>query len=53
VEMPAHPSLKDGLTSKEDLDLQFQRQYRLRQLQYVPLAALHSTRLAPPSTLTA
>jgi hypothetical protein len=26
-------------TSKEDLDLQFQRQYRLRQLQYVPLAA--------------
>jgi hypothetical protein len=52
-EMPAHPSLKHGPTSKEDLDLQFQRQYRLRQLQYVPLAASHSTGLAPPSTLTA
>jgi hypothetical protein len=37
LEAPTQPNLKEGPASKEDLDLQFQRQYRLRQLQYVPL----------------
>jgi hypothetical protein len=50
-EAPAHTSFKDGPTSKEDLDLQFQRQYRLRQLQYVPLVAIHSTGLKPDQHL--
>jgi hypothetical protein len=47
-----HPK-PEASTSKEDLDLQFQRQYRLRQLQYVFLSELHSTDLAPLSTVTA
>jgi hypothetical protein len=53
LEAPAQPSFKHGPMSKEDLDLQFQRQYRLRQLQYVPLAALYSTWLALLSTVMA
>jgi hypothetical protein len=36
LEASTQPKLLDEPTSKEDLDLQFQRQYRLRQLQYVP-----------------
>jgi hypothetical protein len=42
LEASTQPKLSDEPTSKEDLDLQFQRQYRLRQLQYVPLTISHS-----------